>query len=142
MLGLGGPSSEGQTCGRQAGTELQQRLGGFTQLGRSEEDKRAAWKGVAGWTRIFSQVWESALHPHRVGKIPLEKEMATHSSILAWRIPWTEAPSRLAGRVWDGECAGLGQPEPHPALLSLQAHFSYHTSFSCLGAACLCFSWR
>ena len=23
---------------------------------------------------------------------PLEKEMATHSSILAWRIPWTEKP--------------------------------------------------
>ena len=28
-------------------------------------------------------------------KDPLEKEMATHSSILAWRIPWTEDPSRL-----------------------------------------------
>ena len=26
---------------------------------------------------------------------PLEKEMATHSSILAWRIPWTEDPDRL-----------------------------------------------
>ena len=26
---------------------------------------------------------------------PLEKGMATHSSILAWRIPWTEKPSRL-----------------------------------------------
>jgi len=26
---------------------------------------------------------------------PLEKEMATHSSILAWKIPWTEEPSRL-----------------------------------------------
>ena len=25
----------------------------------------------------------------------LEKEMATHSSILAWRIPWTEGPGRL-----------------------------------------------
>ena len=25
----------------------------------------------------------------------LEKEMATHSSILAWRIPWTEEPGRL-----------------------------------------------
>jgi len=25
----------------------------------------------------------------------LEKEMATHSSILAWRIPWTEAPGGL-----------------------------------------------
>ena len=29
---------------------------------------------------------------HCVRKIPLEKEMATHSSILAWRIPWTEEP--------------------------------------------------
>ena len=26
---------------------------------------------------------------------PLEEEMATHSSILAWRIPWTEQPGRL-----------------------------------------------
>ena len=25
---------------------------------------------------------------------PLEKEMAIHSSILAWRIPWTEEPGR------------------------------------------------
>jgi len=28
-------------------------------------------------------------------KDPLEKEMATHSSILAWEIPWTEKPGRL-----------------------------------------------
>ena len=26
---------------------------------------------------------------------PLEEEMATHSSILAWEIPWTEEPDRL-----------------------------------------------
>ena len=26
---------------------------------------------------------------------PLDKEMATHSSILAWKIPWTEEPGRL-----------------------------------------------
>ena len=26
---------------------------------------------------------------------PLEKEMATHSSVLVWRIPWTEAPGGL-----------------------------------------------
>ena len=26
---------------------------------------------------------------------PLEKEMADHSSILAWRTPWTEEPDRL-----------------------------------------------
>ena len=28
-------------------------------------------------------------------KDPLEKEVATHSSILAWRIPWTEEPGGL-----------------------------------------------
>ena len=33
-------------------------------------------------TRVGSLSWEDAL----------EKEMASHSSILAWRIPWTEEP--------------------------------------------------
>ena len=28
-------------------------------------------------------------------KDPLEKEMATHSSTLAWKIPWVEEPGRL-----------------------------------------------
>jgi len=28
-------------------------------------------------------------------EVPLEKGMATHSSILAWRIPWTEEHGRL-----------------------------------------------
>ena len=30
---------------------------------------------------------------------PLEKEMVTHSSILAWEIPWTEEPGRLVHGV-------------------------------------------
>ena len=30
---------------------------------------------------------------------PLEKRMATHSSILTWRIPWTEEPGRLPSMV-------------------------------------------
>ena len=29
------------------------------------------------------------------GKDPLEEKMATHSSILAWKIPWTEEPGGL-----------------------------------------------
>ena len=29
---------------------------------------------------------------------PLEKEMATHSSILSWEIPWTEEPGKLQSR--------------------------------------------
>ena len=36
-------------------------------------------------TRVQSLGWED----------PLKKEMATHFSILAWRIPWTEEPGRL-----------------------------------------------
>ena len=34
------------------------------------------------------------------GEDPLEEEMATRSSILAWRIPWTEEPGRLQSMGW------------------------------------------
>ena len=34
---------------------------------------------------------------------PLEKEMATSSSILAWRIPWTEEPGRLVHGVTESD---------------------------------------
>ena len=34
---------------------------------------------------------------------PLEKEMATHSSILAWEIPWTEEPGRLQSMKSESE---------------------------------------
>ena len=33
------------------------------------------------------------------GRFPLKEGMATHSSILAWRIPWTEEPDRLQSIV-------------------------------------------
>ena len=39
-------------------------------------------------TRVRSLGWED----------PLEKGMATHSSLLAWRIPWTEEPGGLQSR--------------------------------------------
>ena len=34
------------------------------------------------------------------GEEPLEKEMATHSSILAWKIPWMEEPNGLQSTGW------------------------------------------
>ena len=37
---------------------------------------------------------------------PLEKEMAKHSSILAWRIPWTERPGRLQPKGSQGSGHG------------------------------------
>ena len=39
-------------------------------------------------------VWETRV-PSLGWEDPLEKEMATHSSILAWKIPWMEEPGRL-----------------------------------------------
>ena len=47
-----------------------------------------------------SDVKESACNVGNPGSIPgmgdpLEKEMATHSSTLAWKIPWTEESGRL-----------------------------------------------
>ena len=39
----------------------------------------------------MQETWVQSLD----GEDPLEKGMATRSSILAWRIPWTEEPSRL-----------------------------------------------
>ena len=42
----------------------------------------------------FSTMWETRVQSLS-GEDPLEKEMATHSSTLAWKIPWTEEPGRI-----------------------------------------------
>ena len=44
---------------------------------KNQTTMRETWVGSLGW------------------EDPLEKAMATHSSILAWIIPWTEEPGRL-----------------------------------------------
>ena len=54
---------------------------------------RGAWSaavpGVAkSWTRLSNFTFTFHFHA-------LEKEMATHSSIVAWRIPWTDEPCEL-----------------------------------------------
>ena len=43
---------------------------------------------VAQTVKNLPAVWETWVHP-------LEKELAAHSSVLAWRIPWTEEPGGL-----------------------------------------------
>ena len=48
-------------------------------------DQRLKHLPVMQETWVRSLGWED----------PLEKEMATHSSILAWRIPWTQKPGGL-----------------------------------------------
>ena len=55
-------------------------------------DGGAWWAAVYGvaqsWTRLSDFTFTFHFHA-------LEKEMATHSSVLAWKMPWTEEPGRL-----------------------------------------------
>ena len=57
-------------------------------------------KAVFKWASLVAQRVENlpAMHEPQVQSLswedPLEKGMATHSSILAWRISWTEEPGR------------------------------------------------
>ena len=55
---------------------------------------------------------------------PLEQEIATHSSILAWRIPWTKELGRLQSMVW--------QRVRHDwATDTFTSFFVYYLSFNC-----------
>ena len=67
---------------------------------------------------------------------PLEKEIATHSSTLAWKIPWTEEPGRL-------QAMGLRRVG-HDRATSLHyytndAIFTYNGIFN--SAVCLSYIW-
>ena len=55
-------------------------------------DGGAWWAAVHGVTKSWARLSDFTLTSHFHA---LEKEMATHSSILAWRIPGTEEPSGL-----------------------------------------------
>ena len=49
---------------------------------------------VAQMVKNLPALWETWVQ-FMSQEDPLEKELATHSSILAWRIPWTEEPGGL-----------------------------------------------
>ena len=52
--------------------------------------------GFPGGSEVKTSVCHAGYPGSNPGREdPLEKEMATYSSILAWRIPWTEEPGRL-----------------------------------------------
>ena len=51
---------------------------------------------VAQMVKNLLVVWETQVQS--LGQEDLEKGIATHSSILAWKIPWTEEPGGLPSR--------------------------------------------
>ena len=53
---------------------------------------------------------------------PLERGMATHSSILAWRVPWTEEPGRLQGHKESDMTEVTDHTRLHPLLYQVHMH--------------------
>ena len=76
---------------------------------------------------------------------PLEKEMVTHSSILAWRIPWAEEPGRLNIDIYQyllNEClstkisCSFSQLNHFPGLTEVISHKTHHSIW--LGKYLIC----
>ena len=64
----------------------------------------------------MQEAWVQCLH----WEDPLEKGMATHSSILAWRIPWTEEPGGL--QSMGSQRAGHDSVTNTKSLIMLREH--------------------
>ena len=76
---------------------------------------------MAQTVKNLPAMWETRFDPW-VGKIPLEEEMATHSSIFAWRIPWTEGYS-----PWIHKELDTTEQLTLPLLLLSSEHHSVHS---------------
>ena len=82
------------------------------------------------WSSLVAQMVKrlSAMQETRVRSLgqedPLEKEMAAHSSTLAWKIPYTEEPRKLQSMGW--------QRIRHDWATSLSLHSSSHILSLCL----------
>ena len=81
-----------------------------------------------------------------VRKIPLEKEIVTHSSILAWEIPWTEEPGGLqsmgshrAGHDWAH--TGISSLSSVQSLRHVR-HFATPWAAACQASLSITNSWR
>ena len=62
---------------------------------KTKEDVRGGGLGLQRGGRYFTWIWKSKCLINKSLLGHEEKAMATHSSTLAWKIPWTEGPGRL-----------------------------------------------
>ena len=88
-----------KTCGTRISPQ------GMGSKGFGSSSKFLKWWSYAYWTSLVVQMVKCPFAMHETWawslgwEDPLEKEMATHFSILAWRIPWTEEPGGLQSMV-------------------------------------------
>ena len=64
----------------------------------------------------------------------LEKEMAIHSGVLAWKIPWTEAPVRLQSMGWQRvgqDLATKSQQQQQNSKIKFEQKVSFLCCFIC-----------
>ena len=71
-----------------------------TQLKRLSSSSRSLFQGASQMVLVVNNLAANTKYKRCrfnpwVGEDPLEENMATHSSVLAWRIPWTEEPGGL-----------------------------------------------
>ena len=82
------------------GATLEQLFTSRPKCGQEWETKREL--GLPCWCsgKESACQWRRRRFNFWIRKIPLEKGMGTHSSILAWEIPWTEEPGRPQFMGW------------------------------------------
>ena len=83
---------------------------GYTSQGHKELDTNEATERSRMGLPLVKNLSANSEDAKAMGwENPLEKEMATHSSILAWEIPWTEEPGGLQS---------IGLPRVRPNLVT------------------------
>ena len=96
-------------------------------------DEEGGSQVVVQWWWIHMQCRRRGFNPW-VRKIPLEEDRATHSFILAWKIPWTEEPgwqqsmgSKRVGHNWVHLCALTHTHTPTFTYIHTHTHTHTHT---------------
>ena len=93
---------------------------------------QAASSLVAQSVKSLPAMWETGVQS--LGQEdPLEKEMTTHSSILAWRIPWTEEPSPGATVAQELQSRGSQRVRHNWVTNTLFFHFMCQALYQVLG---------
>ena len=82
---------------------------------------------VAQMVRNLPAMWETCVRSLDQ-EDPLEKELATHSSVLVWRIPWTEEP----GGPWGGKESGTTERLPDETVTCSWGERATRHAFSCV----------